>query len=148
MSFQMEDVVIDDVVKEHPFIVITKLRRNHKYKALLNWKEITEEDYFLFNDILYNINEYTLTDYKAHFHRLGLDPGDFRKRIPKDFVGELPVRVFNCLENLGIETLEDLFEASKEDLFRARNFGNKSYEELNDWLYKKYHWVIRSKSIK
>lgn len=58
MSFEMGDLKVDTVDTEHPFIVITKLRRNPSYGALLNWRHISEDDYILFNDILYNINKY------------------------------------------------------------------------------------------
>jgi len=58
MSFQMGDMIIDSAVTEHPFIVITKFRRNPSYGALLNWRHISEEDYILFNDILFNITKY------------------------------------------------------------------------------------------
>jgi hypothetical protein len=58
MSFEMGDMIIDSAVTEHPFIVITKLRRNPSYGALLNWRHISEEDYILFNDILFNITKY------------------------------------------------------------------------------------------
>ena len=58
MSFEMGDMIIDSAVTEHPFIVITKLRRNSSYGALLTWRHISEEDYILFNDILFNITKY------------------------------------------------------------------------------------------
>ena len=62
MSFQMGDMITEQAVTEHPFIVITKLRRNSSFKALLNWKEISKDDYVLFLDILYNINKYVGED--------------------------------------------------------------------------------------
>jgi hypothetical protein len=58
MSFQMGDLIMEDVVTEHPFIVITKHRKRPSVRALLNWKEISKEEYDLFKDILYNITKY------------------------------------------------------------------------------------------
>jgi len=58
MSLKWGEMTIDRVDTEHPFISITKLRRNPAYGALLNWRHISEEDYNLFNDILYNISKY------------------------------------------------------------------------------------------
>ena len=61
ISFQRLDkdnkeLLIDDVIKnEHPFIYINKLRnKNILYGGLLNWKEISEKEWLLFNDILFN----------------------------------------------------------------------------------------------
>jgi len=58
MSFQMGDVIMEDVFTEHPFIVITKYRKKPSVGALLNWKEISKEEYDLFEDILFNITKY------------------------------------------------------------------------------------------
>jgi len=58
MSHEWGSVKVDTVQTEHPFIVITQLRQNKDVGALLNWKVISEEEYELFNDILYNINKY------------------------------------------------------------------------------------------
>jgi hypothetical protein len=58
MLFEISDLKLEDVTHEHPFIVITKRRnKNPDYKALLNWKEITKEEYDLFQDILFNIDK-------------------------------------------------------------------------------------------
>ena len=57
-TYKWGGVKVDTVQTEHPFIVITQLRRNKDIGALLNWKEISKEEYELFNDILYNINKY------------------------------------------------------------------------------------------
>jgi hypothetical protein len=58
ISFQRETLIVEDVTIQHPFIKITKMRnQNSKYGSLLNWKEITKEEYDLFNDILFNIDD-------------------------------------------------------------------------------------------
>jgi hypothetical protein len=58
MSHEWGTTKVDTVQTEHPFIVITQLRKNKAVGALLNWKEISEEEYDLFNDILYDIGKY------------------------------------------------------------------------------------------
>ena len=56
MLFDFDPIVVEDVTKEHPFIIITKHRNNNpKIGNLLNWKEITKEEYVLFQDILFDI---------------------------------------------------------------------------------------------
>jgi hypothetical protein len=58
MSFEREKIKIEEVTDVHPFITITKMRNhNPLYGTLLNWKEISAEEYVLFNDILFNINK-------------------------------------------------------------------------------------------
>ena len=58
MLFEIGDIKIEDVTHEHPFISITKRRnKNPEYKALLNWRKITKEEYDLFQDILFNITK-------------------------------------------------------------------------------------------
>lgn len=58
MSHEWGSLKVDTVQTEHPFIVITQLRKNSDVGALLNWKEISKEEYGLFNDILFNITKY------------------------------------------------------------------------------------------
>jgi len=62
MSVKVSDMCLDLVDTEHPFIVVTKLRRNSSVRGLLNWKEFSKEDYILFQDILYNITKYVGED--------------------------------------------------------------------------------------
>ncbi len=42
----------------------------------------------------------------------------------------LPVRTTNCLEEKGIYTVEDLLNATPEDLLSISNFGEKTLEEV------------------
>ena len=58
MLHEWRNVKGDTVQTDHPFIAITQLRKNSRVAALLNWKEISKDDYVLFLDILYNINKY------------------------------------------------------------------------------------------
>lgn len=44
----------------------------------------------------------------------------------------LSVRAYNCLCRRGIETLEDLKGLTTSDLFRIRNMGIKTYQEICD----------------
>lgn len=47
----------------------------------------------------------------------------------------ISVRSITCLKSVGIETPLDLLKYPKEDLLKIRNFGKKSYRELEDFLY-------------
>ena len=46
----------------------------------------------------------------------------------------LSVRALNCLKAADVETLGDLVQFNKNDLFKFRNFGKKSLTELDDLL--------------
>ena len=50
---------------------------------------------------------------------------------------DLSVRALNCLRSADIETIGDLARSKKSDLIRFRNFGRKSFAELDDLLYSK-----------
>jgi DNA-directed RNA polymerase subunit alpha len=47
---------------------------------------------------------------------------------------ELSVRTANCLKNANIHTLRDLVVRSERDLLEIKNFGKKSFEELQELL--------------
>jgi len=47
---------------------------------------------------------------------------------------KLSVRSFNCLNSLGIKTVEDLLCYTEEDLLSCRNFGRKCWVEINNIL--------------
>jgi Bacterial RNA polymerase, alpha chain C terminal domain len=55
---------------------------------------------------------------------------------PATPVNELPlsVRSYNCLVNLGIETVGDLLQKTDMDLLRSPNFGRISLREVQDVL--------------
>lgn len=49
---------IEDVTNEHPFIKMNKMRnRDPKVGTLHTWKEISKEEFDLYEDILYNNNK-------------------------------------------------------------------------------------------
>ena len=55
--------------------------------------------------------------------------------------GILGSRATNCLIAVGIETVEDITRVNKLSLFKIRNFGKKTFVELDDFLYKNgYDW--------
>ena len=56
--------------------------------------------------------------------------------VPIEDLG-LSVRSFNCLETAGIKTLGDLVAFEKEDLFKFRNLGRKSIQEIEDVVVSK-----------
>ena len=43
---------------------------------------------------------------------------------------DMSVRSFNCLKRAGIDTVEDLINRTEEDMFKVRNLGKKSLEEV------------------
>lgn len=45
---------------------------------------------------------------------------------------DLSVRTLNCLKNQDIETVQDLLNYKKSEFFRLRNFGKKSFNEVED----------------
>ena len=46
----------------------------------------------------------------------------------------LSVRAYNCLKRSGLMTVGQVLEKSEEELLTLRNFGQKSYDELNGRL--------------
>ena len=46
----------------------------------------------------------------------------------------ISVRALNCLKSIGLETVGDLIQCHKTDLFKCRNFGKKSLTELEDFV--------------
>lgn len=43
---------------------------------------------------------------------------------------ELPVRAYNGLKQIGVKTIGELIECSEGELFKLRNFGEKSLMEV------------------
>ncbi len=43
---------------------------------------------------------------------------------------DLSVRSYNCLKRAGVNTIQDLLKKSKNDMFKVRNLGAKSVEEV------------------
>lgn len=43
---------------------------------------------------------------------------------------DLSVRTYNCLARAGISTVEDLCNKTIEDMYKVRNLGRKSFEEI------------------
>ena len=43
---------------------------------------------------------------------------------------DLSVRSYNCLKRAGINTIQDLLKKSRNDMFKVRNLGAKSVEEV------------------
>lgn len=57
------------------------------------------------------------------------------KRMEVEIVN-LPfsVRTYNCLKYANILTVGDIIQRSKQDLFRIRNFGHRSFSEIEEYL--------------
>jgi DNA-directed RNA polymerase alpha subunit len=58
------------------------------------------------------------------------DPKKTRKLEDMD----ISVRLYNCLTNHGIYTIDQLVENSIYDLFKIRNFGQKTFKETKSLL--------------
>ena len=48
---------------------------------------------------------------------------------------DFAVRTFNCLKRVGLDTVEDLVQLTEDDLYRVRNLGKKSSEEVIQKLH-------------
>ncbi len=55
---------------------------------------------------------------------------------------DLSVRSYNCLKRAGINTIQDLLKKSKSDMFKVRNLGAKSVEEVIQKL-ESYGFTLR-----
>lgn len=55
---------------------------------------------------------------------------------------DLSVRSYNCLKGAGINTIQDLLKKSKSDMFKVRNLGAKSVEEVIQKL-ESYGFTLR-----
>ena len=62
------------------------------------------------------------------------------KRVTKEFLDKkindtmLSIRAMNCLAAAEIETVRDLVRHKKVELMQYRNFGKKSFDELDRFL--------------
>lgn len=55
---------------------------------------------------------------------------------------DLSVRSYNCLKRAGLNTIQDLLKKSKSDMFKVRNLGAKSVEEVINKL-ESYGFTLR-----
>ena len=55
---------------------------------------------------------------------------------------DLSVRSYNCLKRAGLNTIQDLLKKSKADMFKVRNLGAKSVEEVIQKL-ESYGFTLR-----
>lgn len=55
---------------------------------------------------------------------------------------DLSVRSYNCLKRAGLNTIQDLLKKSKNDMFKVRNLGAKSVEEVIQKL-ESYGFTLR-----
>jgi DNA-directed RNA polymerase subunit alpha len=56
---------------------------------------------------------------------------------------QLSVRAYNCLKRANIHTVSDLLKYSQEDLLEFKNFGQKSADEVNDNLQRRFGQRLR-----
>ena len=98
---------------------------------------------FLRNKENKEAKDYLSQDAVQHFIKYGYDLKDLDKPII-DF--DLSVRALNGLKSIEIEKLEDLLSHSKHDLIRIRNMGQKTLNEICDWLEDTYNWKLKIKN--
>lgn len=55
---------------------------------------------------------------------------------------QLPVRAYNCLKRVGINSLDDLITYSQEDIKNIKNFGKKSAQDVFTALYEKFNITL------
>lgn len=55
---------------------------------------------------------------------------------------QLPVRAYNCLKRVGVNSLDDLLKFSQEDIKNIKNFGKKSAIDVFTILKEKYNIVL------
>ena len=49
---------------------------------------------------------------------------------------DFSVRTFNCLKRVGLDTVEDLTQLTEDELYRVKNLGKKSAEEVIQKLHR------------
>lgn len=87
------------------------------------------------SDLRKRINEYEKVDKEKESN---LSSSIFKKRL---IDLNLTVRTLNVLKMHNCETLGDVVKFNKSDLINARNFGKKSFTELDDFITKLgLHW--------
>ncbi len=70
------------------------------------------------------------------------DDGQTEKGKPQTFFErrlvdlDFSVRSLCCFKAMGLETVGDLVNMTKQELLRTRNFGKRSLEEVEDFLSK------------
>lgn len=91
---------------------------------------------------------YIVENRHARSQRSDIKNGEF----PDDHLLEdidLSIRVRNCLKLKGIKTVGEIKNMTIRDIFRIKNFGRKSYLELQDviWGDNKVLWEYRNKRV-
>ena len=77
-----------------------------------------------------------------HFIKYGYDIKDLSKKL-YEFNDYLSVRAVTCLKMADVKTLDELISFPKRDLWRLRNMGRKTINEICDWLEDKYNWELK-----
>jgi predicted DNA-binding protein YlxM (UPF0122 family) len=77
-----------------------------------------------------------------HFlkHKIPLDL--LNQKLTENLDWPLTVRALNCLKDADINTLEDLLCYNARDIRRIRNMGNKTMNEIKDWLLDEFKWFM------
>ncbi len=75
-------------------------------------------------------------DDRPQLERTRLSKQDFANLVRGVEELDLSVRASKCLEQLGIKYIGDLVHAKKEDLLESKNFGRRTFSEINQKLKK------------
>lgn len=67
---------------------------------------------------------------------------DFKKETILIEELQLPVRAYNCLKRVGINSIDDLLEYTQEDIRNIKNFGKKSAQDVLTALKEKFNITL------
>ena len=88
------------------------------------------------------IKDFSSNTKVQHFIKYGYDIKDLSKKL-YEFNDYLSVRAVTCLKMADVKTLDELISFPKRDLWRLRNMGKKTINEICDWLEDKYRWELK-----
>jgi hypothetical protein len=88
------------------------------------------------------IKDFSSNTKVQHFIKYGYDIKDLSKKL-YEFNDYLSVRAVTCLKMADVKTLDELISFPKRDLWRLRNMGRKTINEICDWLEDKYRWELK-----
>ena len=88
------------------------------------------------------IKDFSSNTKVQHFIKYGYDIKDLSKKL-YEFNDYLSVRAVTCLKMADVKNLDELLSFPKRDLWRLRNMGEKTINEICDWLEDKYRWELK-----
>jgi hypothetical protein len=103
-----------------------KMKKNYEenYDSIAEEIELLKKQNYELKAELFEFNK------DSHLISDNVNPILFKKVIELD----MSVRLINVLHGMDVYTLGDILRHKKQDFFRCRNFGKKSFDELIDVL--------------